>query len=124
MAGVFLERLAFNRAQYLAQREAVVAENVANVDTPGFRARDLPSFGDVLAASSSNAAAGESGLWSAQSLREFVSPAAGSDDSDTLSGNSVDIDRQMSALSEINKAYALTSNITRAFNQMFTAVAK
>ena len=30
----------------------------------------------------------------------------------------------MSVLSEVNKSYALTANITRAFNQMFSAVAK
>lgn len=35
---------------YLARREAVLSENVANADTPGFRSKDLAplSFKDVL----------------------------------------------------------------------------
>ena len=34
MSGIVIDALAFNRAQYLAQRQAVIAENIANVDTP------------------------------------------------------------------------------------------
>ena len=31
-------------AQYSGQRQAIVSQNVANADTPGFVARDLPDF--------------------------------------------------------------------------------
>ena len=36
--------------QWLGQRQAVLAENVANADTPGYRARDLvpQDFGEML----------------------------------------------------------------------------
>lgn len=34
-------------AQHAGRRQAVVAQNVANADTPGFVARDLPAFKDV-----------------------------------------------------------------------------
>jgi flagellar basal-body rod protein FlgB len=41
----------FNMAQSLAKysgaRQSVIAENVANADTPGYRARDLASFSDT-----------------------------------------------------------------------------
>jgi len=39
-------------AQHAGRRQAVVAQNVANADTPGFVARDLPAFKDVYAADS------------------------------------------------------------------------
>ena len=41
-------RLASGLATHAAQRQALIAENMANSDTPGFRARDLPDFGAVL----------------------------------------------------------------------------
>lgn len=36
-------------ARHSAMRHAVIAENVANADTPGYRARDLRPFAEVLA---------------------------------------------------------------------------
>ncbi|WP_299728736.1 FlgB family protein [uncultured Tateyamaria sp.] len=34
-------------AVHAGQRQAVIAQNVANADTPGFVGRDLPSFQDI-----------------------------------------------------------------------------
>lgn len=36
--------LAHARAQHAAARQAVVAQNIANADTPGYRARDITDF--------------------------------------------------------------------------------
>lgn len=36
--------LAGARAQHAAARQAVVAQNIANADTPGYRARDIADF--------------------------------------------------------------------------------
>ncbi|GHF01972.1 flagellar biosynthesis protein FlgB [Aliiroseovarius zhejiangensis] len=33
-------------AQHAAARQSVIAQNVANADTPGYRARDIASFAD------------------------------------------------------------------------------
>lgn len=40
--------LATARARHAALRQNVVAENVANADTPGFRAQDLRDFEDIV----------------------------------------------------------------------------
>jgi len=37
-------------ARHAAQRQALIARNIAHADTPGFRARDIPDFADVYAA--------------------------------------------------------------------------
>lgn len=34
-------------ATHAGQRQAIIAQNVANADTPGFVARDLPSFQEI-----------------------------------------------------------------------------
>lgn len=43
-----LFRLSSALARHAGQRQAVAAVNVANADTPGFRAQALPSFADTL----------------------------------------------------------------------------
>lgn len=41
-------RMARDLGAHAAQRQRVIAMNVANADTPGYRARDLPEFEDGL----------------------------------------------------------------------------
>lgn len=41
-------QLAATRARHAAARQAVVAQNIANADTPGYRARDISGFADLL----------------------------------------------------------------------------
>ncbi len=35
-------------ARHASDRQSLIARNVANADTPGYRARDLPSFADSI----------------------------------------------------------------------------
>ena len=42
-------------AVHAGQRQAVIAQNVANADTPGFVGRDMPSFQEVYAPRESGA---------------------------------------------------------------------
>ena len=45
-----LTRMAQSLAAHSGARMAVIAQNVANADTPGYKARDLPPFATVFAA--------------------------------------------------------------------------
>jgi len=44
-------RLSHGLARFAAARQAAVAQNVANVNTPGYRQVDVPSFAEAHAAS-------------------------------------------------------------------------
>lgn len=44
LESIDLIRLTGARLRYLAERQNIIAGNIANADTPGFRARDLPPF--------------------------------------------------------------------------------
>lgn len=50
-----LMRLMSDKMAYLSQKQAVLAQNIANADTPGYKARDLSpfEFKDVLKKASS-----------------------------------------------------------------------
>lgn len=45
---IALFRTATAMAVHASDRQAVIAENIANVDTPGYRARDVSSFQDAM----------------------------------------------------------------------------
>lgn len=47
-------QVASGLAEYATARQGVVAQNIANADTPGYRAKDLESFEDSLSFNSSS----------------------------------------------------------------------
>ncbi|MCF6233685.1 MAG: FlgB family protein [Rhodobacteraceae bacterium] len=84
-------------AVHAGQRQAIVAQNVANADTPGFKARDIAPFNQLLATESSSSGMNASrsshlnGI-SGQDLRwETITPKAASDPN----GNSVSIENEL-----------------------------
>jgi len=42
-------KTAYSMAVHAGQKQAVVAQNIANADTPGYIARDLPAFREIYA---------------------------------------------------------------------------
>ena len=54
-SGLGLLDLAEKRLQWLGARQAVLSENVANADTPGWVSRDIKPFADLLASAPSGA---------------------------------------------------------------------
>lgn len=44
-------RMAQDLARYAGTRQTLVAKNIANADTPGYRAQDLPSFAEAYQSS-------------------------------------------------------------------------
>jgi flagellar basal-body rod protein FlgB len=84
------------RMNYAVARESVAASNLANIDTPGFRARDALSFADALH--------GELGpvLTSARHQRAAGANPAGTSEALDLpsrrDGNNVQLDRELLAL--------------------------
>jgi len=125
LSEVYIERLAAQNAQYSTQRQALVASNVANSSTPGYRAKDLPPFPTLLAGAPI-AMATTNPLHMAPAADELgaarIVESALSDE--TLSGNTVSLEREMTTLGDVNRAYTLNANIKRAFHQMLLATLK
>ncbi|WP_075216169.1 flagellar basal body protein [Mongoliimonas terrestris] len=48
MEPIFLFKLGFEKLSWLSTRQAAVAENVANANTPGFRALEIEPFSEEL----------------------------------------------------------------------------
>lgn len=102
------------RLQFLAARTNVVAENIANADTPGYVARDLdaPDFSSrvnahALKVSNPRHIAAPPGA--AALARPHLAP----DGEATLNGNKVSVETQMMNLSETRMDYQLASSVYR-----------
>jgi flagellar basal-body rod protein FlgB len=96
------------RMQHLSQRTAVIAENIANADTPGFVARDVVSspaaMGQTLRVSDPRHVAKAGSL-----SQSRVIPAP--DGEAAINGNEVSLETQMMKLSETRSDYQLVSSV-------------
>ncbi len=101
------------RLQFLAARTGVIAENIANSDTPGYIALDLaPSAFEARVRAGlrvSDPRHLQAGGASSAPTRTHLAP----DGEASLSGNQVSIETQMMKLSQTRMDYGLVSSVYR-----------
>jgi flagellar basal-body rod protein FlgB len=125
LSPIYLFQVASEKSQWLSARQTAIAANVANANTPGYRAVDVRPFSAVLDSSPIEMASTNGAhLSSTQSglgpLREIeVEPAE-----ETLSGNTVNLEQQMINLGEVNRDFSMSANIRRTFHQLILSVLK
>ena len=96
-----------------SERQRVVAHNIANVNTPGFRAGQI-DFEDSLAEALNRRNGG-----TARAQRSATNDPVG------LNGNNVSLEKELEALDKSNLHYdALTSALTAKFFQLRTAIGR
>lgn len=110
------------RMEFLGARQRVIAQNVANADTPGYKPRDMSadSFARHVAAQATGGAA--AGL-TATATKHMAGtlpgnpgtqkPASADDYETTQSGNAVVLEEEMARLSETKMDYDLITGIYR-----------
>ncbi len=111
--------LADQRLAWLDQRQAVLAQNIANADTPGWVPRDLPPFASSLAA--------QTGIGLAQTQPgdlpgtaddilsgDTITPTARSQD-----GNAVALDQQLAEVADSQTEQKLVTSIYQTYLGMF-----
>ncbi len=126
--GIFA--LAERRLAWADQRQTVLAQNIANADTPGWRPRDVAPFANSLEGAAmglartdpahlagpefdqadQGAAPGGSGLSAARTGR----PSARQPD-----GNAVSVDEQLTKVADTETTQTLVTTIYRQYMQMF-----
>ncbi|MGG5817953.1 flagellar basal body rod protein FlgB [Falsiroseomonas sp. HW251] len=112
--------LAARRLDWLDRRQAVLAQNVANADTPRFRPSDLAPFAQELAGqmrlalARTQAGHGAGSPASASGARPERRPAEVSPD-----GNAVSLDREAVRIAETDTAHQLAMAVHQRFTGMF-----
>ena len=125
MSPLYVLQLASQSAQWLSARQSLIATNVANANTPGYRAVDLQPFSAVLDSTQITMATTNPAHMTATQA-DFASARVVESDSadETLSGNSVNLEQEMIKLGDVNRAYSMDTNIKRAIHQLMMSAAK
>jgi len=113
--GISFFSLASQRLTWLGESQRVVSENIANADTPGFRARTTSDFSEMVSGTRS---AGLSvtdpqhiqGTNATGPVRTIEDPDAWTT---TLDGNSVILEQQAIRASELSGSYQLAATLYR-----------
>ncbi len=117
---IHLFQLASARMQWLSARQKVISENIANADTPGYRARDVTGFGQYVDRLETSAGGGDAGFGA-------DAPVATADAPDTwgatLSGNTVVLEQQTVKAGETASQYRLAASLYRKASDLLTLAA-
>jgi flagellar basal-body rod protein FlgB len=120
MRSMALFELSYRQNEWLSQRQSVIASNIANLNTPGFKAKDLVAFDAVMQSEGSlplvatdvaHMTPVETSLpsFAGQNVHEAVVLHA---------GNDVSLEQEFLKAGEVMRSYSVNTQIIKAFNRM------
>lgn len=119
MEPIQLFDLASRKAHWLSVRQNVVAGNIANANTPGYAAKDVEPFQQVLETAGNRMAATHPAHFIEDSIRNSVGSEVVDDEVETqISGNSVTIAAELVKSGEIKRQFELNTNLVSTFHRM------
>jgi flagellar basal-body rod protein FlgB len=121
-----LFRLIARRMDFLNSRQQLLAQNIANTDTPGFVPKDLKqqTFGQLVTAGVSAldvAKTDPAHIALKKDGQRFEVRTVASTDG-TLSGNGVELQKEMMKVAETSMEYQLASNVYKKQLNLFRLV--
>lgn len=122
MERLYLLDLAARNADWASVRQTTIASNIANANTPGYLAREVEPFSEVLDQTRLAMAKTSSSHLDPTDAALRVDSAKQADDwSVSVSGNSVSLDQELIKAGEVNRAFSLDTSIMRSFQRMLLA---
>lgn len=122
MLPIQLFELASTQARWLSVRQNVVAGNIANANTPQFRAKDVTPFEEVLAAQETRTAgmrATQAGHVSGDPFAAAVRAEENRADVEIMpSGNSVSLAGELMKAGSIKRDMELNVGLVKSFHRM------
>lgn len=129
MEPIQLFDLASRQAEWLSVRQEVVATNIANANTPKFRAKDISPFEAVMQSTGSTMGMAKThpSHFGASSLSDNIAVNE-SEVSNEIgvqeSGNTVALAGEMTKTGEIKRQYELNTNLVKTFHRMMLMTVK
>jgi flagellar basal-body rod protein FlgB len=113
--------LAEKRLVWTAQRQSVLAANIANANTPAFQARDIESFAQILSGSASIEPVKTQPAHMAGTVPTgLASQTKNPPTARALDGNSVALDKQLTKVAETETTQSLVTTIWKKYMGMFS----
>lgn len=126
MSQIYLLQLASQQSKWLTARQTLIADNIANANTPGFHARDIQPFSEVLDQTQFTMATTNPAHIAPpeEELTQGARVAESDGWATTVSGNSVSLEQELMKEGDISRAYTMNTNIKRVFHQMMLSALK
>ena len=120
MEPVYLTQLISSRNTWLTARQSVVARNIANSDSPGYKSKEIVPFKDFVASTQIGVAATNkmhikdtsASSYNAGSVRDGFGEAV------KHSGNTVKLEHELVKAGEVSRSFSFNNNILRSFHRM------
>jgi flagellar basal-body rod protein FlgB len=110
---------------WLAARQAVTANNMANSDTPGFKAAEILPFGRELESAATRlAGSNPSHMQNSSQTAAGFGVRAQRNDETTLSGNDVIMEKEMRTAGENSRLYSFDIGLLKSFHRMLLSSIK
>ncbi len=111
------------RMQWLTDRQSVLAENIANVNTPGYRARDMlpPSFASAINRTAPRTPSVPPQPQHFRLASRLAPESTGEtleDQQETISGNSVDLEVELKKTADAALEYQTMTHLYRKHLEM------
>ena len=122
---VYLFDLASRHMTWLAERQAVTASNIANANTPGYRAQGMSPFSSYLEGPSVDLAMTSPihlSLPADEARNAMAEP--GQTWASSHSGNNVSIEQELMTASASNRMMSMDASIMRSFHRMLLTSVK
>ena len=125
MTPVYLLNVISQHNRWLSARQATIAGNIANANTPGYKALDVEPFAATLE---------QTRLAMTTTSPTHVSTAADAAPATEVrkeepwevahSGNSVTLEQELIKAGDVNRAFRLNTSVLKAFHRMLLASAR
>lgn len=110
---------------WLAERQSVTATNIANADTPGYRAREVNPFSSYLEGPAvALAATSPMHLTLPENELRAAGTRAGTGWNSAHSGNNVSIEKELMTASSSSRMMNIDASIMRSFHRMLLSSVK
>jgi len=110
---------------WLAVRQTAVAGNIANANTPGFRAQDVQPFEVAVEQARLAMAATQPGHLSSGPPDAPATEVRRENPWEvTHSGNNVSLEQELLKAGEVNRAFRLNTSVAKAFHRMILTSAR
>ncbi|MDX3926386.1 MAG: flagellar basal body rod protein FlgB [Shinella sp.] len=111
--------LASKQAEWLSLRQGVVAGNIANVNTPGYRAKDITPFQSVLQNAGTRMAATNPAHFTEPAMSNNVTETKPTDEIGVqVSGNTVGLAEELMKQGQVKRDYELNAGLVKSFHRM------
>ena len=126
MQPIQLFDLASRHDDWLSQRQAVVANNIANANTPGYRAMDIAPFDSAMQAAQLQMSVTKPGHMAPDVTASTAEPQATNEKGWDVfySGNNVSVEQEMLKAGDVNRAYSLNMSVLKTFHRMLLSTTR